>query len=244
MVNKTLHNKLQMYLTDNRKIQTQKDYGTISDMYHADFGSDTEHFDLIDNALIFLEAHGLKDTAVVDLGSGSGVVTTYLLEKGFKNITAVDLTPEFCEIITRKHGNNVDVICEDMTQYLRESKTSSIGGYFANYSIIHVPDEEVDQLFTDIKRTLVLGGLFLMSCHKGTFKGMEQEPYQQQKDTRLTSDKKLETYMNYFTEEELKNRINKAGLKIITMETYQAKIVPGEINVPKIWLIAEKQIEE
>jgi len=137
-----------------------------------------------------------------------------------------------------KHKDNIEVKCEDMVSYLDETKSASIGAYIAKYSIIHIPDEEVDGLFENIKRTLVSNGLFLMSCQKGTFKGMEQEPYQQQKDERLQTDEKLEFYINYFVEEELKIRIEKAGLKVLLLNTFESQ--PGEMQVSKIWILAQK----
>ncbi len=50
--------------------------------------------------------------------------------------------------------------------------------------------------------------------------------------------------MNYFTEDELKQRVVNAGLEVIKIETFETKIVPGEIPVPKIWLLAKKLVED
>lgn len=208
-------------------------------MYKNDFGKDYEHFDLIDSVIERLKSSALKILPIVDLGCGSGVATDYLIAKGIKKIKAIDITPDFCEMVHSNHPD-IEVICTDMVDYVKQTKDASIGAYIANYSIIHIPDEEVDEFLKNIYRTLANKGLFLMSCHKGTFKGMEQEPYQQQKDERLTSDEQLETYMNYFMEDELKKRIEKVGLKILSIDTFETKVVPGEIPVPKIWTVAQK----
>jgi hypothetical protein len=143
-------------------------------------------------------------------------------------------------MISSKYKEKIGVDCEDMVSYLERTKTGSVGAYIANYSIIHIPDEEIDSLFKNIQRTLTSGGLFLMSCHEGTFKGMEQEPYQQQRDERIQTDEKLAIYMNYFTEEELRERIENAGLKILSLDSFKTKSMPGEIQVPKIWILGQK----
>ena len=59
-----------------------------------------------------------------------------------------------------------------------------IAAITAGFSIIHIPDEEVDGLFQDIYDLLVPGGLFYMSSHEGHHKGMEIElPILQKKQT-------------------------------------------------------------
>ena len=88
---------------------------------------------------------------------------------------------------------------------------------------------------------MVPGGLFVMSCFKGVYKGREKEPYQTQKDKRLVVEKPLELYMNYFTENELQKRTEKAKLKIVELNTYPA--VTSELidfTADKIWLLVEK----
>ena len=232
-----------MNITDNRKLQTQKDYSIISNLYQNDFGKDYDHFSLVDEVVKHFKSPLLNGYPIVDLGCGSGVVTDYIALKGVENIKAIDITPAFCEMVKKNHPQKVEVICTDMVEYLKQAVDTSVGAYIANYSVIHIPDEEVDELFKNIHRTLANNGLFLMSCHKGSFKGMEQEPYQQQKDERLKSDEQLESYMNYFMEDELKNRIEKVGLRILSIDTFETKDVPGEIAVPKIWVLAQKQVE-
>ena len=232
-----------MTVHDKRKLVTQENYSKISKIYADDFGSNRDHFDYIDQAIELIKIRKIDNLPVFDLGSGSGVVTDYLVEKNYPNIIAVDLTPEFCKMIEIKHGRKVKVICEDMVEIIKKQKSLSIAAYIASFSIIHIPDEELDSLFANISMSLSPGGSFVMSCHKGTFKGMEQEPYQIQKDLRLIEKDKLSTYMNYLTEDELIRRITKAGMKVLRIETFKSKVIPGELPAPKIWLLAEKRVK-
>lgn len=227
-------------LTDNRKQQTQNDYAKISNLYDLDFGRDRDHFDLIERSIEIVKENSLIDFPFIDLGCGSGVVTDYLIEKGIRNIEAVDLTQEFCKMVSQKHNGKVQVFQDDMVNFIGNKPNNSVAAIIASFSIIHIPDEEVDMLFKGIQKCLKPGGIFLMSCHKGTYKGMEKEPYQTQNDQRLDIKEELTCYMNYFTEDELKRRLTLNGLSLVDIQTFEPKPVPGEFPVPKIWLIANK----
>src|SRR3989344_6703173 len=101
-----------------------------------------------------------------------------------------------------------------MLDFTARQKTNSIGTYIASYSLIHLPDPEIDELFLFISRSLVKRGLFLLSCYRGTRKELEQDPYQLNKDFRLNHDETLLLYMNYFSEEELRDRLKRVRMEI------------------------------
>jgi len=88
-----------MHITDNRKLQTQKNYSRISKMYADDFGTDRDHFEMVDFVIQKLKELHREKYTLVDLGAGSGVITDYLIEKGVEKVIAIDLTPEFCAMI-------------------------------------------------------------------------------------------------------------------------------------------------
>ena len=228
---------------DKRKLLTKNDYSKIYRLYADDYGNDNEHFDLIDKSIDIVTQRNLLKYQVIDLGTGPGNVTDYLLNKNISNIIAVDFSPEFIRFLKKKYSGNklIHVVCSDMLEYLKQRKPSSACLITAGFSIIHVVDKEVDELFKEIHRVLVPGGLFVMSCFKGVYKGREKEPYQTQKDKRLVVEKPLELYMNYFTENELQKRTEKAKLKIVELNTYPA--VTSELidfTADKIWLLVEK----
>jgi SAM-dependent methyltransferase len=228
---------------DQRKQATQYDYAYIHQIYSQDFGADHQHFDLIDDLLSKLNENHLDHKPIVDLGCGPGTVTDYLYKHGVKQIIANDFVPEFCQMLISRYSKykTIKVISGDMVEFVKNQPPNSIAAYIANFSIIHIPDEEVDQLFKDIYQSLCLHGLFLMSCNQGTYKGMEPEPYQAQHDKRLNIQTKLETYMNYFTSEELTLRLENVGFKMINLKTFQQALVSGDIDAPKIWLMAKKR---
>ena len=227
---------------DPRKQTTQFDYSQISELYAGDFGTQFENLPFFDDLIFLLKKRHLEEKLIVDLGSGPGPELDYLFKKGLKNITAVDFVPEFCSLIKAKYRKekSIKVVYQDLVEYVKKLPSLSVACFVANFSLIHVPDDEADNLFSHLARTLTWNGLFFASFHKGTFKGMEDEPYLSQKDPRMITVDKLQIYMNYFTEQELKERLTRAGFKIKKIETTQPILKPGEIDIPKIWVMAEK----
>jgi len=204
---------------DERKLKTKKSYEAISNLYQQDFEKDSEGFELIDLAIELLKRKDGSNLKVVDLGSGPGNVIDYLLSHKLADarIEAVDFTDRFIEQLKAKYSdkNNIRIVNSEILDYLKAQSNSSVELFIASYSIIHIPDEEINDLFKEIFRVLVKGGVFVMSVHKGDYKGLENEPYWTQSDTRLKTTETLENYMNYFTEKELTERLAEAQFNIL-----------------------------
>lgn len=229
---------------DIRKKHTQHTYSKIHHIYTEDFEKDYGNFHLIDDLLDLFRHHRLQKFPLVDLGSGPGRVIDYILKKDHKltSIVGVDFEKNFYERMKKKYQDfdKVKIFHEDMLDFTARQKNNSIGSYIASYSLIHLPDPEIDELFLFISRSLVKRGLFLFSCYRGTRKELEQQPYQVKKDYRLNHREILLVYMNYFTENELSERLKKAGLEIIKTEILSPALQKGIFPHKQIWIIAEK----
>ena len=100
----------------------------------------------------------LRDGArVLDLGCGAGLPSTRDLARRFR-VVGVDISPVQIGLARRNvpaaafiEGDIADV----------EFGEATFDGVAALYAISHVPREEHGQLFTDVFRWLVPGGLFL-----------------------------------------------------------------------------------
>ncbi|MFC1653489.1 methyltransferase domain-containing protein [Patescibacteria group bacterium] len=228
---------------DSKKKSTQQTYSSIASLYTEDFGKDREDFEIfIYKAIDRLKTLSLKGS-VVDLGSGPGNVVDYLIEKGVDNkIIANEFTPEFSKALEEKYSqsNQVSINSEDMVKFVPSLKESSISLYIANYSIIHIPDDEVDPLFNEIYKTLEPKGLFVLAVWGGSKKDMEEEPYQIENDKRLNTNKKLLSYMNNFSKDEMKHRLTNAGFTSIETKVLETEPVPGSFNQPRILAFATK----
>jgi len=69
---------------------------------------------------------------------------------------------------------------------------------------------------------------------------LEQERYQVIRDLRLHHDEPLMTFMNYFTETELKKRLYNIGFEIIKIEVVNPSSRVEDIPKKQIWVIVEK----
>ncbi|MEI8068105.1 MAG: class I SAM-dependent methyltransferase [Candidatus Shapirobacteria bacterium] len=229
---------------DIRKQHTKDDYAAIAKLYTMDFGKHNRGLGVFIDPLVSKLIENNLEKVIIDLGTGPGKVINYLIELGIKNkIIGVDFVQEFCDNLKIKYSDKqqVEIVCDDFVDYVAKQPNNSISAYTANYSIIHVLDEELNSLMKNIERSLQKNGLVVFTVYEGTKKGMEPEPYQTENDPRFKVKEPLEAYLNNFTKKELKKSIKKAGLKVINIQNLEIDILPGEYDQPKIWALAQKK---
>ncbi|GAA4064866.1 class I SAM-dependent DNA methyltransferase [Nonomuraea soli] len=101
--------------------------------------------------------------AVLDVGAGPGGVTAYLHGLG-ADVSGLDLSPRMVELARRAHpGVRFEV--GSMTAIARGDR--SLGGLVAWYSIIHVPDERLPEVFAEFRRVLAPGGRVALAFQVG-----------------------------------------------------------------------------
>ncbi len=94
---------------------------------------------------------------VLDLGCGAGVPTTRELAARF-TVTGIDISARQIEL-ARENVPDATFIRGDFSE--ADFAPASFDGVVALYSIIHLPRERHDDLFSRIARWLAPGGLFL-----------------------------------------------------------------------------------
>lgn len=65
---------------------------------------------------IYIDQLTAKDVSILIPGGGNSYEAAYLLEKGFSNITVIDIAPIVAEKLSiqfSEHGNSIQVICGD-----------------------------------------------------------------------------------------------------------------------------------
>lgn len=103
------------------------------------------------------------DKRVIDVGCGTGV-TTAMLASSRIVVVEIDLSPNMINEAQRLNpalqftvGSMTDLGVAD----------HSVGGVCAWYSIIHVPDAHLAQVFDEFYRVLIPGGLVLLAFQVG-----------------------------------------------------------------------------
>ncbi|SEN73466.1 class I SAM-dependent DNA methyltransferase [Nonomuraea pusilla] len=110
---------------------------------------------------------------VADVGCGPGHVTAHLRQRGVEAF-GVDLSAGMIEVARRDHpgirfevGSMTDLPLTD----------ASVAGLVAWYSLIHVPDGEVGEVFTQFRRVLRPGGPLLLGFHVGDGSRLKTQGY-------------------------------------------------------------------
>ncbi|MGW5123487.1 class I SAM-dependent DNA methyltransferase [Streptomyces sp. NPDC004069] len=110
---------------------------------------------------------------VADVGCGTGRITAHLRQLGV-DAFGIDLSPGMLEVARRDHpGLRFDL--GTMTDL--DLGDASMTGLVAWYSLIHVPDDEIDSVFAHFQRAVRPGGLLLLSFHVGGESRLKTEGY-------------------------------------------------------------------
>lgn len=128
---------------------------------------DLEFSDIQDRFLSYLEP-GAK---VLDFGCGSGRDTRYFIEKGF-DTDASDGSEEMVRIATETAGIPVKKML-----FSELDETEKYDGIFACASILHVPSNELPDIFRRMHKALKDKGILYVSFKYGTFEGERNGRY-------------------------------------------------------------------
>jgi SAM-dependent methyltransferase len=114
-------------------------------------------------ALFAEMVHAAGGGPVADVGCGPGHVTAHLHGLGI-DVFGIDLSPAMIDMARRDHprlhfevGSMTDLQLAD----------ASVAGLLAFWSLIHVPDDTVPQVFRQFRRVLRPGGPLLLGFHVG-----------------------------------------------------------------------------
>ncbi|MEU8252914.1 class I SAM-dependent methyltransferase [Micromonospora inaquosa] len=160
---------------DDWLAETRTSYDTVADSYAhlvRDFLAEAPH----ERAILALFAE-LVDAAgggpVADVGCGPGRVTAHLHTLGV-DAFGIDLSPGMIEVARRDHpelrfevGSMTDLDLAD----------GSVAGLVAWYSLIHIPDDQIDTVLAHFRRVLRRGGPLLLGFHVGDETSLKTEGY-------------------------------------------------------------------
>ncbi|MFE7975259.1 class I SAM-dependent DNA methyltransferase [Streptomyces shenzhenensis] len=162
---------------------------------------------------------------VADLGSGPGYVTARLHALGVP-VFGIDVSPRMVALARAAHPG-IRFHVGSMTRLDLPDET--LGGALALYSTIHVPDDHLPAVFTEVHRTLVPGGHVLLGFQSGEADGR----------TRLTERYGHEISLDYHwrTPETVCGLLTAAGLEP------RARLVrepEAEQKLPRAFVLARK----
>jgi SAM-dependent methyltransferase len=152
--------------------RTRDGYDLTAAMYAQQFHGHLDDKPL-DRAVLagfagLVERHGV----IVDIGCGTGATSRILADLGL-NVVGVDLSPN---MINEARRLNPDLRFQVGSMTALDFNDGQLDGICAWYSVIHIPDEQLPQVFSEFRRVLRDGGWALLAFqvgeHPRTFKEM------------------------------------------------------------------------
>ena len=131
----------------------------------------TRGVDFKKNEDIFLSFFGKGKIRILDFGCGSGRDTKYFLERGFL-VDAIDGSKKLCEAASEYTGIEVkNMLFADLNE------VDKYDGIWACASILHVPKNELFDVFKNMIRALKDEGIIYASFKYGDFEGERNGRY-------------------------------------------------------------------
>jgi SAM-dependent methyltransferase len=120
--------------------------------------------------------------SILDLGCGSGRDSAYFLSCGF-DVTAMDASEEMCNLASIHIGQDVLQL-----SFAEIDFNEVFDGIWACASLLHIPGNEIDQIFTKVIDSLKNNGILFMSFRYGDYEGERDGRYYKDYRTRSLKD--------------------------------------------------------
>jgi SAM-dependent methyltransferase len=124
-----------------------------------------------------------EGASILDLGCGSGRDSAYFISCGF-DVTAMDASEEMCDLASIHIGQDVLNL-----SFAEMDFNEVFDGIWACASLLHVPGDQIEEIFTKVVKSLKENGVLFMSFYYGDFEGERNGRYY--KDYRTKSIKEL-----------------------------------------------------
>lgn len=184
----------------DKRESVRKNYDLIAEQYGKDFGTYIEDLDVYQE----FEKHLSENAKILDLGAGTGRTYSYFNTKWYQCI-GLDFSEKMKTNAYKIHGE-YPYIVDDMVNLKKYFANDSLDAVFAVYSLFHLPNEDLKNLFSDVHDVLKPKGIFLFTYQVGRGEEMVDEPYLKDKGKNVL-------YMNYQSNEDIKNLLNLFSFK-------------------------------
>ena len=175
------------------------------------------------NFLIRLTSLIRKNDRILDIGCCSTAQQARFFRDNGLIVTSIDISEKCIE--TAKH-NFIGINFLQMDMLEMDFDSESFHAINAFYSIIHIPNENLDKLFAHFNRILKNKGKIAITVHAGDFYG-------------YFNGNEIPVFYRTYTKSELRELLDQHGFKIIEIEQRQP-IYDFEFQSERIYLIAEK----
>ena len=207
-------------------LSTSEVYDKLSKDYKNNIKSDKLDHRFIEKFLTLLKP-GFR---VLDAGSGTGYLANEMQELHGLKVIAIDNSEKFIKMAKRLHPN-----VKSLKMDMRNLKfgQSYFNAIFANYSIIHLNENEIFSTLKNFSKVLKPKGLIYLSL-QSPINSKQKEGYYP-----VVYKKNNFLFINLFTEEEINIYLKKAGFRILSCDTRKPDI-KTEFPFIKLFITARK----
>lgn len=171
-----------------------------------------------DPHLVAFMAHVVPGGHILDLGCGPANAAAEMREHNFE-VDAVDASPEMVRLANKTHD-----IGARLASFDDIDEAGAYDGIWANFSLLHASTEDFPRHLAALSRALKPGGCFHIGMKLGTGSARD----------------KLGRHYSYYSQPELSDLLNTAGLEVIATSTGEDLGLAGDVE-PWIVLRARKQ---
>ena len=165
----------------------------------------------------FLELLEEGDT-ILDMGCGSGRDSLTFYDLGY-DVTPLDGSEEMCRLAEVHTG--LDVL--QMT-YEEMAFDGAFDGVWACGAFVHIPKDEMPEIFRRVARALTEDGIFYLSMRLGDFEGFQGK-----------------RYFSCYSEKELRHLVEGDGLFTVLKEWVTRDVRSGHSDIQWINILARKK---
>jgi ubiquinone/menaquinone biosynthesis C-methylase UbiE len=143
------------------KEEIRRAYDLAADKYAESFWNelDKKHFDRV--ILSWLALERPKDEKILELGCGPGEVSGFLSGQGAECV-GTDISPRMIEN-ARKYFPRASFEVQDF--FSLSHPDASFSRIVAFYAVVNLTMEEIEKVFTEVRRVLTADGIFLFTFH-------------------------------------------------------------------------------
>ncbi len=190
---------------DEEMRKTIKTYDKIVEQYYERTKALKTSIEILNRFSELLPAHA----RILDAGCGPGRDAKLFTDKGFR-VVGIDLAEKMIEF-AKKVAPKAEFRIMDLRHLAFED--NSFDAIWFNASLLNIKKQEAPETLREMHRVLKPKGLMLVSVKQGKGEGLRE-------DKRYG---RVEKYYAFYTKDELKQKLEDAGFKVIGMETKQER---------------------
>ena len=150
---------------------------------------------------------------ILDAGCGSGRDTKNFLKLGYK-VTAIDASEKMCQLASKYTHHKIQHI-----KFQEITFNNCFDAIWASASLLHIPTKELDQVLTQLHKSLKKDGILYASFKYGKYEGKRNDRYfndQTEKTAKELFEKNnYETIDTWITNDVRKERHDEKWLNIL-----------------------------